>query len=222
MIKINSNELSRIKNNPINDSNSGIFGSCYYYKKDEIMKIFNNLDSYILNNIKLNVKRTSNIIIYPNDLVFLNKKFIGYTMNKAPGTSLDEIINDIFCFKKDIAFEEFLTFFYDKFIPELKKQDVLMNDIKPCHMFIDDNIYFIDTDCYEQLSNESEDAFKHNVFIINQVLMNLMLDYSEFYIQEPTLIELGNVNFMKKQLHELDVLTHGDVKTFKELVYYKR
>ena len=95
MIKINSYELSKIKKNPINDNNTGLYGSCYYYKKDEIIKIFNNLDSYILNNIKLNINRTSSIIIYPNDLVFLNKNFIGYTMDKAPGTCLDKIIYDI-------------------------------------------------------------------------------------------------------------------------------
>ena len=75
-------------------------------------------------------------------------------MDEAPGKKLLTLRNEIICGKNDISFEELLYLYYDMFIPKLKKEEVVINDMKSCQVFIDDNIYLTDTDTFYDKDNQ--------------------------------------------------------------------
>ena len=59
---------------PVSKINYGKYGICYKYN-DMVLKIFTKkLEMYIKKNIKRNLKRESDIIMYPKDRVYIDNK----------------------------------------------------------------------------------------------------------------------------------------------------
>lgn len=107
---------------PVSNKPSGVNGCCYKYK-DGVIKIFRyNLNTYDKENILDHLNRESNIILWPKALVFkkdfFTDKLKGYYMPMAKNESLLTLRNNILKNKKDITFDEFLSIYYDKFLPE--------------------------------------------------------------------------------------------------------
>ncbi len=100
-IYLTKKEIDKREKNPINDEYKGAYGSCSYYNGG-ILKVFHvHIDDDIKENIENNLKRESNIIMYPKCMLFekRSKKFRGYFMDEAPGKKLLTLRNEIICGK---------------------------------------------------------------------------------------------------------------------------
>lgn len=212
---------------PINDDFKGAYGSCTYYNNG-ILKVFHvYIDDDIKENIENNLKRKSNIIMYPKCKLFekRTKKFRGYFMDEAPGKNLLKLKNEIICGKNDISFEELLYLYYDMFIPELKKEEVVISDMKSCQVFIDDNIYLTDTDLFYDKDNSYakkwlkdcsyRDVFHANIHEMNYVFKVVFNDIGNqmIWLHDD---ELRDVNYIYKYFDEIRKVTNNSVKTLRE------
>ncbi len=222
-------ELERISKNY-----HGCNGECFKYE-DGVVKIFyDGLASYLKCKIDEDIKRSSNIILWPKKRVFkVNRKtkyVIGYFMDKAPNVSLLDLKNKIISGKMDLAFDDLLRIYYDRFLKELQKEKVYMFDIKLAHVFIDDNFYFIDTDGYFDKDlyyvNTSEDKdevkpYDYNLKEINKALALFMDCIICPGLKIYTDDDLNKESFLFDCISNIRSLTNNRVDTFMKLSNYK-
>lgn len=169
----------RIKNlEPLSDKSKGVNGVCYKYKNG-VIKIFRyDLNSHYKENILSHLKKDSKIILWPKALVFekgfFTDKLKGYYMDKAPNDNLLNIRNKVLHDNMDITFDQILYIYYDKFLPELKNENVLLSDVKMGHIFLDDNLYLTDTDNFT-IEEKSGEIYKCNLSQVN-FCMKMLFD----------------------------------------------
>lgn len=209
---------------PLTYKNSGRYGACYKYE-DGVLKIFRvPLYGFIKENVRNNLKRKSEFIMYPERKLFLtreNPQFYGYKCKKAPGYSFNDIKEKVYEEELDISFDDFLTAYYDRFIRCIKKEDVIMCDIKPEHIFWDYNLYLIDTDFYTKnnfVLNSTKD--KVNISKIN----NSLLEFFNYFLEKRFLsinIDCAKKSFLEKFIKEIRKTTNYEVNSLKELNNYK-
>lgn len=182
-IYLTSEEIKNL--NKVCKHNYGCNGECFLYKDGVVKLFYNELPFYLKDKIDNDIKRSSNIILWPRKKVFkVNKKasyMAGYFMDKAPNISLLDLKNKIISQKTDISFDDFLRVYYDNFLSALKKEEIYMVDIKLAHVFIDDNFYFIDTDGYFEKDDnfifaktDQAKPYDYNLKEINRVLALFM------------------------------------------------
>ena len=220
------NNLKLLSRNSI-----GGYGRCYDYK-GEVLKIFGRkLDSNQTKKIKKKLRRNSKIIMYPKKRVFLfdkKIKFKGYVCDKAPGVDFVKLVSLIKNGELDITFDEFLEIYYDKFLPLLKKEDVVLKDVQLWHMFWDDGLYLIDTDQYIDrpcsMTKECKDTL--NISLLNYEIKNFIMEF----ISPPLCWDLlHNVSGkesedyydLKKVIEILRRFTNQEVNSFNGLFNYK-
>ena len=226
MTKKQVNNLKLLSSNSI-----GGYGRCYDYK-GRVLKIFRRkLDSSQIEKIEKNLKRKSEIIMYPTNKVFLLDKklyFKGYICDKAPGVDLIKLITSIKNGKNDIMFDDFLSVYYDGFLPLLKKEDVLLKDTKLEHIFWENGLFLIDTDQYvdrprsmltnhKDALNVSELNYELNTFIMEFGTSALCWDLLH-KIPKEQLQEESNI---EKLIEEIRKLTNREVDSFNSLLNYK-
>ena len=221
----------QINNLPMLSKDSyGCYGKCYMYGND-VLKVFKRkITPYEYKNIEKNLKRESNIIMYPTQKMFLEDKTLslkGYLCNKAPGTDLCSLGNFIANGKEDISFESFLSAYYDKFLPELKKESVILSDIKLIHIFFNECLYLIDTDWYEEKPNYMLEDQKNmaNIKLLNAYLSNFIfkfisLDSCNDLFSKLCLENKASDNYIAKLLAEIKRVTSYEVSSLAELFKY--
>lgn len=215
----------------LSGDNSGAYGKCYDYK-GKVLKIFKRyIEPSDYQNIKLNLKRKSDIIMYPETKVYLfdeKLRFKGYTCDKAPGVDLYSIQALIVEGKEDISFNRFLAGYYDIFLPKLKKENVILNDVKLNHIFFRDYFCLIDTDWYIErptdMTNEEKD--EKNIDKINTYLGNFIFNFVPIEVCSDltfniSLEEKNSEIYIEKIFESIIKATNGEVDTFYELFNYR-
>ncbi len=226
-IYLTSKQINRLE--PIS---SGNFGSCFNYKNG-VLKVFNyDIDSDMLSDINKNLKRESNIVMYPKRKLYmvehLKVKPSGYYMNKDTGIDLETMKFNILTGVTDFSFDDFLKLYYDKFIPELKKENALLNDVKMAHVFIDDNFYLIDTDFYSDVLSSSDETYKKKLLEVNSCFRNFLCYFSIHLVPNYGLFtdedmqKLQNEKYLDDKINYIKRLTNGSIDTFGKLNEYKR
>ncbi len=219
MIKLSSKQLGELI--PLSGENSGYFGNCYKYNDGVLKVFFTDVSKLVLDNINNNLKRQSPIIMYPKSKLYIEDKFKGYYANMAPGISLENLVLEIKNKTMDLSFDDYLSIYYDKFLPCLIKENVIFDDIKLEHTFIKDNFYFIDTDLYKkQEENVSLKSIKDinlsnlNFFVFNYFIYSFSME--NFYVPDNF-----KENYMERLINNIRYKTNYYVDSFKMLDSYK-
>ena len=222
----------QIDNLPIlSGDNTGAYGKCYKYK-GKILKIFKyDISPSDYQNIKANLKRKSDIIMYPNSKVYIydeKLRFKGYTCDEAPGIALSNMRSLIRNGKEDISFDDFLSGYYDKFLPKLKKENVLLSDIKLQHIFFDNCFYLIDTDWYKEKPEDmtikeknEKNIKKFNTYLNNFIFYFLSIEICNNLEFGISLEERYKEVYIEKIIEGIIKATNGEVNSFNELYNYK-
>lgn len=215
----------------LSGNNTGAYGKCYEYK-GKVLKIFKkDITPSDYQNIKANLKRKSDIIMYPVSKVYLydeKLRFKGYTCDKAPGVNLSSARGLIKDGKEDISFDSFLKGYYDIFLPKLKKEDVILNDIKLGHIFFREYFCLVDTDWYIQKPSDMLDKEKDekNIGKINTYLGNFIFSFvpievCNYLTFDVSLQEKYSEIYIEKIFEGIIKATNGEVNSFNELYNYK-
>ncbi|MBQ9012324.1 MAG: hypothetical protein IJ094_01915 [Bacilli bacterium] len=220
----------------LSPESQGYYGRVLKYKDGCVKLFFQNISHTNILRIERNIKIDSNIIMYPRCKVFSyeENKIIGYFMNIAPGTDFQTLCDNSFS-KKDISFEYLLHIFYDKFIKDLKNEELMIYDMKPCQVFIDDNLYLTDTDLFRgeedeyYMSNIGDfkafrDVYSYNIDQINKVLAQAFYrcaSNGDYYFKYPLFRDKTDENYIFKIINDIITATKGEVKTFGQLFTYK-
>lgn len=228
-IILNKSDIANLK--PISKLNSGQFGSCFEYN-GKVLKIFkDDIEPEDYRNIKRNLKRESSVIMYPRDEAYLFDKilyFKGYLCNKAPGTDLLNMQTLIKKDNDDISFDNFLAAYYDKFLPELKKEMVLIDDIKLAHIFFKDCFYLVDTDWYSSIPCDMIVTEKdmRNIRPVNKYLVDFIFSFISNDVFNSFHFDIKVVNmhmegYIEYIIKEIRKVTNNEVNTFNEFFHYK-
>lgn len=205
---------------PLNGINKGIFGECYKYKNGVLKVFFNNVSPVMLENINNNLNRKSDIIMYPKSKLYIDNKFKGYYTDMAPGISLENLALEIKKKVSNLSFDDYLSIYYDKFLPNLIKEKVIFDDIKLEHTFIKDNFYFIDTDLYKEQDNMSlKDIKDVNLSNLNFFVFNYFIYFfsdENFYVPDTS-----SENYMERIINNIRSKTNYYVDSFGALDSYK-
>lgn len=208
---------------PLSSDNSGLWGTCYKYE-DGVLKVFQNIffDKEMKKRIKKNLERDSEIIMYPKKKLYVIDRgpfLSGYKCPLAKGYSLDDLAGKIIDEKIDISFNDFKSAYYDKFLNLLKKETVIISDVKQRHIFYDDGFTLIDTDFYEEPPKEISDNEKNkiNIGLFNNELayfFSLIVGvYGHLWNKE-------NEDFIEKYLDLILKETKNEVDSLKKLRDY--
>lgn len=219
MIKLSSKQFGELI--PLSVENSGYFGKCYKYNDGVLKVFFTDVSKWVLDNINNNLKRQSPIIMYPKSKLYIEDKFKGYYANMAPGISLENLVLEIKNKTMDLSFDDYLSIYYDKFLPCLIKENVIFDDIKLEHTFIKDNFYFIDTDLYKKQeenvglkSTKDINLSNLNFFVFNYFIYSFSME--NFYVPDNF-----KENYMEKLINNIRYKTNYYVDSFKMLDSYK-
>lgn len=212
---------------PVSNKPSGVNGCCYKYKNG-VIKLFNyNLTNYDKENILSHLNKESKIILWPESLVFkkgfFKDKLKGYYMPMAKGDNLIALRNKILTGKKDVSFDEILSIYYDKFLPELKKEEVLLGDVKMAHVFLSDNISLTDTDAFDIRDDYCEKIYKCNLSQVNYSI-KMLFDYiisSELRFNTSKSV-LSKETFLDDMIKDISKVTDSSVNSLLTLNNYKR
>lgn len=219
MIKLSSKQLGELI--PLSGENSGYFGKCYKYNDGVLKVFFTDVSNQVLDNINNNLKRQSPIIMYPKSKLYIEDKFKGYYANMAPGISLENLVLEIKNKTMDLSFDDYLSIYYDKFLPCLIKENVIFDDIKLEHTFIKDNFYFIDTDLYKKQeenvglkSTKDINLSNLNFFVFNYFIYSFSME--NFYVPDNF-----KEDYMERLINNIRYKTNYYVDSFKMLDSYK-
>lgn len=205
----------------------GAYGKIVKYK-DEALKIYHHkIDKLLLSHLKKNIKRESNIIIYPECFVYENyindNNIRGTYMKKASGTHMLDFKNDIKDDKVILTFDEFLCY-YNIFLNELEKEEVLIRDLKPEQIFFDKKFVLTDSDSFDDIRDFSvkfyinlydcKNIYEANLFNINTVMEKYLKE--NFYKDiDASDNELKDRNYIYSLLKQIKL--KENVKTFNNL-----
>ena len=211
---------------PLSDKSYGAYGKCYRYNGGVLKVFYDAISSRIESAIDKNIKRDSEIIFYPRSKLYMKSFSIsrlkGYYMDEAPGINLLTLRNNVISGKQDLTFEELLSIYYDCFIPKLRKEDILMDDLKLSHIFIDDNFYFTDTDLYMDGLASDSSIYEENLSQVNSLLFGFLGDIGEFFRYDYECVGLSEENYFYRQISEIKRITGNSVNTLREFCEYKR
>lgn len=211
---------------PLSFPNRGLAGQCYKYE-DGVLKVFHRTFSVsgIKHNIRKNFKRESVIIMYPRKKLYVVDRspfLMGYTCNMAPGFRFDLLRDKIKLGILDVSFDEFLTSYYDIFIKELKKEKVILNDVKFAHIFFDDNFYLVDSDLYydKPVIMTEKEKNDQNISLFNENINYFIRDFlflNNFICD----FEYKNEDFLDKTLNYIMKVSQNEVNSFGALAEYE-
>lgn len=209
----------------LHEKSEGIYGQVVVYKDGLIKRFKDDIDSNMKKNIEENIKRQSPIFLYPKCKVYEknnenNLKLRGYFMDEAPGIDLLRLRNGILSGKNDMAINDFLTIYYDKLLPLLLHEDMLMLDMKLCQMFIDDNFYFVDTDPFYKSNIKIlrdynfNSAYEWNLKEINSVITGFFDMIFNYKVDSN--LEYKDDNYINNYLINVIRITKGKAKSFRQ------
>lgn len=144
-------------------------------------------------------------------------------MKKASGTHMLDLKNDIKDDKVILPFDEFL-YYYDIFLNELEKEEVLIRDLKPEQIFFDKKFVLTDSDSFDDIRDfsvkfyinlyECKNIYEANLFNINTVMEKYLKEY--FYKDiDASDNELKDRNYIYSLLKQIKL--KENVKTFNNL-----
>lgn len=218
-IYLNKDVIKKLK--PISKNNRGEYGNCYKFR-GKVLKIFTRqLEPYIKDNIERNLKRESDIIMYPISRVFTDDKN-GYICNKASGVDLDTAMDLISNYEYDIPLDKLLSAYYDDFLDKLLKEKVLLEDIKPSHVFIDDSISLIDSDFYKKvpiyMTNKTKN--QRNLKKVNNSVISLI----EYFLPNELSLSYNNIgssSYLYKNINNIKKVTDGQINNLSDFLEYR-
>ena len=160
-IYINDNDLKDLfKNRIIQYDNYNSYSELFIHN-NEIIKIYNNIDSFSKHNInviknilnKKNYLKKINGLVLPNNLLIYNNHIVGFSMPYIKGTTLNDIINNNL-YDEDTIKEIFIKLLniinkfkelpFDFYLGDLHEKNIIIDDnnnvnIIDCDSFIIDN-----------------------------------------------------------------------------------
>ena len=218
-IYLNKEFVNKLK--PASKNNRGEYGNCYKFR-GKVLKIFTRkLEPYIETNTKRNLKRESDIIMYPISRVFVDEKN-GYICDKASGLDLDTIMDMISNGKYNISFDKLLSAYYDEFLDKLLKEKVLLEDIKPSHIFIDDSISLIDSDFYKKvpvfMTNSNKN--KRNLKKVNNSVISLV----EYFLPNELNFSYNDIDsssYLYKNINNIKKVSGGQINSLGDFLDYR-
>lgn len=222
-IYISNDKISKLE--PVSKVNYGKYGICYKLNSNLVLKIFTRkLEYYVENNIKRNMKRESDIIMYPKNMVYIDykKKFMdGYTCKLADGIDLNTLFEQIENNTGDLSFDKLLSAYYDNFLDKLNKEKVYLNDVKPAHIFIDDNISIIDSDFFRSkpLAMTNSEMKKQNLIEVNGSIIAIINHYLPGDYWGNNNIE--SENFIYNYIKGIEKITNNNIDSMLKLSKYK-
>ena len=166
---------------------TGYNGRCYYAGNNTVYKEF-----YYPSIFKDNISKLSNIkipsFIFPNELVYVKDKFVGYTMDYVDGATLDALksapLTDYL--------KEIILFEYN--IASLSNKKIFLSDLKDENIIFtkDNKLRVIDTDFYCKSNNK--DLYRTNLHFFSTSVLNPIMNVytSEF--------NNNNLNYHKELL----------------------
>lgn len=222
-IYISNDKISKLE--PVSKVNYGKYGICYKLNSNLVLKIFTRkLEYYVENNIKRNMKRESDIIMYPKNMVYIDykKKFMdGYTCKLADGIDLNTLFEQIENNTGDLSFDKLLSAYYDNFLDKLNKEKVYLNDVKPAHIFIDDNINIIDSDFFRSkpLAMTNSEMKKQNLIEVNGSIIAIINHYlpGDYWVNN----NIESENFIYNYIKGIEKITNNNIDSMLKLSKYK-
>lgn len=218
-IYLSTKDIEKLK--LVSKNSSGEFGKCYKYNDGVLKVFFTDVSKQVLDNINNNLKRQSIIIMYPKSKLYIEDKFKGYYANMAPGISLESLVLEIKNKTRDLSFDDYLSIYYDKFLPCLIKENVIFDDMKLEHTFIKDNFYFIDTDLYKKQeesvglkSAKDINLSNLNFFVFNYFIYSFSME--NFYVPDNF-----KEDYMERLINSIRYKTNYYVDSFGKLDSYK-
>ena len=207
---------------PLSSDNSGLWGTCYKYE-DGVLKVFQNIffDKEMKKRIEKNLKRDSEIIMYPKKKLYVIDRgpfLSGYKCPLAKGISLDNLAGKILYSDIDISFDDFKSAYYDKFIGLLKKEDIVLNDVKIEHIFYNDSFSLVDTDYYDDRPKEMSNKEKNdiNITLFNREIRCFLGDIIGVY----KFLDYDDDFFIDRYLNLIMQVTQNEVNSFSSLKNY--
>lgn len=225
-IVLTKNEINNLK--LLKDDSYGAYGKIVKYN-DGVLKIYHHkINEFLLEKLKKNIKRESNIIIYPDCFIYENyicdDNIRGTYMKKAEGIHLLDLKDDIKDDKVILTFDEFL-YYYELLLNELEKEEVLIRDLKPEQVFLNNNFVLTDSDSFDDESDFSvvfymglyncDSIYAANIFNINNMINKYVKEY--FYNDiDDSERKLKNKDYIYSLFEELE--NKESVKTFNKLI----
>lgn len=223
-VYLSKKKLSLLK--PVSSDNKGNFGACYQYQNSVVKVFHQRIPSEFKKVIKKQLAMESELFLFPKKKLYvydlLSVTYKGYVADSAPGISLFNLLSKVKLGEEDVTFDRLLCIYYDAFLPLLLKENVLIRDNKLKHMFIDDNVYFVDTDYYLKKPDDMSVNKKNreNLYMINEVFYQLFfgLNYSVYKC-----INAGydSESYFDILIQDINKLSLGEVKSLRGLYNYK-
>lgn len=209
-LEISSYDLEKLR--PIKNSrHKGNFGGCYLFG-NLALKYFDNLDLKKFSiPLEARLDELTKIkvpgVSLPINLVYCNKKFVGYTMPYYNGPTLTRILLEYKLGRRIITKEDIFKFYCSILskIEQLSYNKIKVNDIKSDNIiFYNGNLNLVDCDFYSLKKDmEKEDVYKYNLKLLNEAFVKILQTYFD---KEKNIsykdMELENENFIN------DVMKH--------------
>lgn len=217
----------------LHDESEGAHAEVVRYKDGLIKRYREDISDSMRLSLEENIKRSSEIFIYPKCLVFekelfQKEKLRGTFMDEAKGIDLIRLQSKILSGDVDLDIDEFLTIYYDKLLPILKKEEVLIFDMKPYQIFIGTNFSYVDTDPFCDANTktakdfikaqELSAAYEWNLYETNKCITSAFNII--FKNKVKSILEFSDQNYINDYIGIAIKLVNGKAKTFKEVEKY--
>jgi len=198
----------------IKSSRYGSNSDIYYYK-ELLLKIYNHL-AFISErkNIEHISKLNINNIAIPQKFIFIEERFVGYSMDYKKGIVLPKV-------KETTNYSQFISNLNEigETIKELSIHNIEMRDVNCFNILYDkkNNLFnIVDVDNYkENRFKKLEELYKDNIFTFATTLLNC-ISYNNIIYDSVIFIELQNI-LSKGINNKLDMTTiFNNIKIFLE------
>lgn len=186
MIIITEEELVKLE--PLNKENKGVYGTCFLYKNDLVLKTYLNTLNFHCNRreIKRNIKKNVGIkvkdVSFPIELAETEGYKFSYIMPYIEGISFHELVDNIKNTEFNMTFDDFTHLYHDALSKsnEIASLGIEMTDFHKdnCKIKEDFTIGIYDIDFYEKKKISGKFIEKylayHNMLEVNDAFFNMI------------------------------------------------
>lgn len=186
MIIITEEELAKLK--PLSEENKGVYGTCFLYENDFVLKTYLNTLNFHCNRreIKRNIKKNVGIkvenVSFPIEIAKVEGYNFSYIMPYIEGISFEKMVENIKNTEFNMTFEDFAYLYHDAIskADEIASLGIEMTDFHKdnCKIKEDFTIGIYDIDFYEKKKISGRFIEKylayHNMLEINDAFFNMI------------------------------------------------
>ena len=120
------------------------------------------------------------------------------------------------------SFDKLLSAYYDEFLDKLLKEKVLLEDVKPNHIFIDDSISLIDSDFYKKVPvfMTSGNKNKRNLKKVNNSVISLV----EYFLPNELNFSYNDIDsssYLYKNINNIKKVSGGQINSLGNFLDYR-